>query len=52
MEAWEKFEQLIDSLGPREVCNELEQWLSTDDLSEFVEHLEDAFDINDNDYIE
>ena len=43
---FEKFKNIRDILSDKTVLDELEQYMSQDSLSEFVEHLESIFDIN------
>ena len=43
---FEKFKNIRDILSDKTVLDELEQYMSQDNLSEFVEHLESIFDIN------
>lgn len=44
--AFEKFEDIRNILSDNAILDELEQYMSSDDLSKFVEHLESKFDIN------
>lgn len=41
----EGFEQLRETVGDTAIVDELQQYMSTDDLEEFVDHLMQAFDM-------
>lgn len=41
----EGFEQLRETVGDTAIVDELQQYMSTDDLEEFVDHLMRAFDM-------
>lgn len=43
---FKKFENIRYILGDRTILDELVMYMSQDNLSEFVEHLEDMCDIN------
>lgn len=43
---YDKFEFLREFISDRDIVNELIQYMTTDDLKDFLEHLEDSFDIN------
>lgn len=40
-----KFEQIREIMGDKLILDELAQYMSSDDLSEFIEHLESMYDI-------
>lgn len=42
-------QELIDALGMETVINELESWLSSDQLDEFIEDVKRLYDL---DYVE
>lgn len=43
---YDKFEFLREFISDRNIVNELIRYMTTDDLKDFLEHLEDSFDIN------
>lgn len=43
---FEKFENIRDILGDKTVLDELAQYMTSDSLSEFVEHLDAMYDVN------
>lgn len=43
---FEKFENIRDILGDKTVLDELAQYMSSYNLSEFVEHLDAMYDVN------
>lgn len=43
---YDKFEFFREFITDRDIVNELIQYMTTDDLKDFLEHLEDSFDIN------
>lgn len=45
MEAYERFEMARQEVGDSAILDELVQYMSTDDLEEFCEAVEDAFDL-------
>ena len=44
--AFEKFENIRNILGDKTILDELAHYISSDSLSEFVEHLESMYDVN------
>lgn len=44
--AFEKFENIRNILGDKIILGELEQYMSSDSLSEFAEHLNKMYDVN------
>ena len=42
----EGFDEIRTLVGDKAVVDELQQYMSTDDLEEFVDHLKAAFDID------
>lgn len=44
--AFKKFENIRNILGDKTILDELTQYISSDSLSEFVEHLESMYDVN------
>lgn len=44
--AFEKFENIRSILGDKTILGELEQYMSSDSLSEFAEHLNKMYDVN------
>ena len=40
-----KFEQIREIMDDKLILDELAQYMSSDDLSEFIEHLESMYDI-------
>lgn len=45
MEAWRRLEKAREEVGDSAIVDELAQYMSTDDLDEFCEAVEDAFDL-------
>lgn len=43
---FEKFENIRDILSDKKVLDELTQYMTSDSLSEFVEHLDAMYDLN------
>ena len=43
---FEKFENIRDILSDKTVLDELAQYMSSDSLLEFVEHLDAMYDVN------
>lgn len=45
MEAYERLEMAREEVGDSAILDELVQYMSTDDLEDFCEAVEDAFDL-------
>lgn len=39
MENWEKFLRIVEMLGEEQVCSDLNNYMSEDEMGEFVEYL-------------
>lgn len=46
MEAYEKLNEIKELIGASNIVDELIQYMSSDDLEDFVEHLASAYDID------